>query len=199
MAPPMPPLYQDPLSAVPGAEWHWLDLARALAEVSCEAWALALVALAVYSFLEDDVKGVLKAFLPLALALAAAAVVALGARALGGAPRPLEGAGHALGPLLRRAFPTSQAAAVVVFAVYTALAYGRRALPAVVVAVLVGIARALGAPHWAADLTGGAVAGGVLAAAAYLLTLRLLPRGHLARLREQRRHGDPAPAGRGSA
>ena len=193
----MPPLYQDPLSAVPGAEWRWLDLARALSQVSCEVWALALIALAVYSFLEDDVKGVLKAFLPLALALAAAGAVALLARALGGAPRPLEGAGHAVAPLLRRAFPSGQAAAVAVFATYTALVYGRRALPAVVGAVLVGAARALGAPHWAADVAGGAIAGILLAFAAYAATLRLVPRGHLARLRE-RRDGVPAPAGRAS-
>src|SRR6266545_4749691 len=174
----MPPLYQDPLSAVPGAEWRWLDLARALSQVSCEVWALALIALAVYSFLEDDVKGVLKAFLPLALALAAAGAVALLARALGGAPRPLEGAGHVVAPLLRRAFPTGQAAAVAVFATYTALVYGRRALPAVVAAVLVGVARALGAPHWAADLGGGALAGVLLALVAYAITLRLVPRRH---------------------
>ncbi len=193
----MPPIYQDPLSAVPGAEWRWLDLARALAEVSCEGWALALIALAVYSFLEDDVKAVLKVFLPLALALAAAGAVALLARALGGVPRPLEGAGHVVAPLLRRAFPSGQGAAVAVFATYTALVYGRRALPAVVAAVLVGVARALGAPHWAADLGGGALAGVLLALVAYAITLRLVPRGHLARLRE-RRSGDPAAAGRGS-
>lgn len=193
----MPPLYQDPLSAVPGAEWRWLDVARALVEVSCEAWALALVALAVYSFLERDVKGVLKAFLPLALALAAAGGLALVARAIGGVPRPLEGAGHAVGPLLRRAFPSSQAAAVTVFATYTALAYRRRALSVVVVAATVALARALGRPHWAADLAGGGVAGVLLAAAAYAATLRLLPGGHLARLREGRHEGT-APADPGS-
>ena len=94
----MPPLYQDPLSAVPGA-WRWLDLVRAIAEVSCEAWALALLALAVYSFLETEVKGVLKAFLPLGLALVAAGGLALLVRALGGLPRPAEGVANAVGLL----------------------------------------------------------------------------------------------------
>ena len=101
----MPPLYQDPLSAVPGA-WRWVDLARALVEVSTEAWALAVLALAIYSFLEVEVRGVLKVFLPLALALSAAALAALTVRVLGGLPRPVEG-GLAVGALLRRAFPSA--------------------------------------------------------------------------------------------
>jgi membrane-associated phospholipid phosphatase len=191
----MPPLYQDPLSAVPGAEWRWVDVARALVEVSCEAWALALVALAVYSFLERDVKGVLKAVAPLALALAGAAALAFAARAIAGMPRPL-GAGHALGPLLRRAFPTGQTAAVAVFAAYAALAYGRRALPLAAAAVALGLARALGRPHWAADLAGGGIAGMALAVAAYAAALRLAPRGHLARLRADRgrRRARPEPS-----
>jgi hypothetical protein len=56
-------------------------LVRALVEVSCEGWALALVALAVFSFFESEVKGVLKVFLPLGVALLAAGAVALLARA----------------------------------------------------------------------------------------------------------------------
>jgi membrane-associated phospholipid phosphatase len=193
----MPPLYQDPLSAVPGAQWSWVEVARALAEVSCEAWALALIALAVFSFLERDVRGVLKAFLPLALALAAAGGLALLARAVGGAPRPLEGPGHAFLPLLRRAFPSGQAAAVAVFATYTALAYGRRALPAVVIAAVVGVARALGGPHWVAELVAGALSGSLLGGAAWMAALRLAPGGHVAGLRARRRP-DAASAGPGS-
>jgi membrane-associated phospholipid phosphatase len=193
----MPPLYQDPLSAVPGAQWSWLEVARALAEVSCEAWALALIALAVFSFLEGDVRGVLKAFLPLALALAAAGGVALLARAIGGAPRPLDATGHAFLPLLRRAFPSGQAAAVAVFATYTALAYGRRALAAVLVAAAVGVARAVGGPHWVAELLAGALCGAALGAVAWAATLRLLPGGHVAQLRARRRPA-AAPAGPGS-
>ncbi len=187
----MPPLYQDPLSAVPGTEWRWIDLARALVEVSCEAWAVALIALAVYSFLERDVKGVLKTFLPLALALVAAGALALVARAIGGVPRPLDGAGHALGPLLRRAFPSGQAAAVTVFATYTALVYRRRAAAVVVVAAAVALTRALGRPYWAADLAGGGIVGLLLAVAAYAATLKLLPGGHVAALRMRRRGGHP--------
>lgn len=193
----MPPIYQDPLSAVRGAEWRWPDLARALAEVACEPWALALIALAAYSFYERDVKGVLKSVLPLALALAAAGGIAVIARTIGGVPRPLEGAGHALAPLLRRAFPSDQAAAVAVFGTFTALAYGRRARRVVLVAVAVGVTRALGGAHWAAELACGGVAGFLLGVAAYASTLRLLPRGHMARLRAVRQ-GAGASADPGS-
>ncbi len=182
----MPPLYQDPLFAVPGAGWRWLDVARSLVDVSSQAWVLALVALAVYSFLERDVKDILKSFLPLALALAAAGALALAARAVGGMPRPLEGGGHSLGPLLRRAFPSHQVAAVVVFATYTAFVYRRRAVRAVLVAVAVGIGHAVGGAHWAADLAGGGLAGILVGVAAYAMTVRLLPEGHVARLRAGR-------------
>jgi membrane-associated phospholipid phosphatase len=196
----MPPLYQDPLSAVPGA-WRFLDLVRALVEVPCEGWALALVALAVFSYLESEVKGVLKAFLPLGLALVTAGAAALLARKLGGVPRPLDGAGHAVAPLLRRAFPSGQTAAVMVFVTYTALVYGRRAIPVVVPAALLGLAHALGGPHWAADLAGGGTLGLALGAVACGLTLRVAPDGHVAALRARRggrRGASPAPAGPGS-
>jgi membrane-associated phospholipid phosphatase len=184
----VPPLYQDPLSAVPGAAWSLGDVLRALVEVACQAWAVALVALAVYSFLERDVKGVLKAVAPLLLALAAAGALALAARAVGGLPRPLAGAGQVV-PLLRRAFPSEQSAAVAVFATYTALAYGRRAVPAVLAAVVVGLGHALGGTHWALELAAGGIAGVSIGAAAYGAALRVFPRGHLADLRAARGGG----------
>jgi membrane-associated phospholipid phosphatase len=152
---------------------------------------VALIAVAVYSFLERDVKGVLKAIAPLAIALAAAGAPSLAARALGGVPRPLAGAGQVL-PLLRRAFPSEQAAAVAVFATYTALVYGRRAVPVALVAAAVGLAQALGGPHWALELAAGGIAGVSIAAAAYASALRLLPRGHLATLRAARHDGAQA-------
>jgi hypothetical protein len=193
---PMPPLYQDPLSAVPGA-WRWGDLLRALVEVSTEAWALALVALALYSFFETEVKGALKVFLPLALALLAAAAFAFAARTLGGLPRPVGAAGHSLAPLLRRAFPTAQSVAVVVFATYTALVYGRRALVVAVPAAVLCVLHALAGPHPFAEFAGGAVGGLVLGAAAYGLTLRLSPDGHVAHRRDRAEPG-AASAGPGS-
>ena len=67
----MPPLFaHDPLEAVQRAShpgW-WLAPATALS-VACESWVLALLALATYAWLERDVVSVLRAFVPLALAL----------------------------------------------------------------------------------------------------------------------------------
>jgi membrane-associated phospholipid phosphatase len=168
------------------AAWRWVDLAAALADVASEAWVLGLVALALYAFFEREVKDVVKAALPLAVALAAAAGLAALARALGAVPRPA-GAGQGAAGLLRLAFPGGNTAAVAAFATYSLLAYGRRARAAVVVAAAIAVARAASGAHWAGDLAGGALAGAGLAALAYTVALRLSPAGHLARLRAGRR------------
>ncbi len=185
----MPPLYaQDPLSAVPrGLGWRWVDLPLAVVQVAGEGWALALIALALYSFFEHEVKDVLKAFLPLAVALAAAGALVLVARALGAVPRPVGGAADGVAPLLRHAFPSGQAAAAAVFATYSLLAYGRRARPALLLALAVAIARAVSGAHWALDLAGGGLAGIAVGTLVYRAAVRLFPRGHLARLRSTRR------------
>jgi membrane-associated phospholipid phosphatase len=197
----MPPLYvQDPLAAVErGTSWSWLDLPVALAEAAGEGWVVALIALALFAWLEREVKDVLKAFLPLLLALVAAGGVAALARGVGAVPRPVGGAGHGVAPLLSRAFPTGQAAAVAAFAAYALLAYGRRARAALLLAVAVATARVTSGAHWAADLAGGGVAGAALGAAAYAAALKLFPRGHLARLRAGRRSVPAALADRPSA
>jgi membrane-associated phospholipid phosphatase len=192
----MPPLSaQDALSAVQrGAGWRWLDLPVALADVASEPWVVALIALALFAWLEYEVKDVVKAFLPLGVALLAATAVAFAARALGAVPRPVgEGGPGATSLLLWRAFPAANVAAVAVFAAYALLAYGRRARGALVLAASVAVARALSGPHWVAHLVGGAAAGAVLGAAAYAIALRLWPEGHLARLRGARRR--PPDAG----
>jgi membrane-associated phospholipid phosphatase len=185
----MPPLYvQDPLAAVErGMGWRWMDLPVALADAASEAWVVALIALALFAWLEREVKDVVKVFLPLALALLAAGGLALLARILGAVPRPVGGAGRGLAPLLAHAFPTGQVAAVAVFATYALLAYGGRARPALLLAFVVATARVVVGPHWAADLAGGGLAGAVIGAAAYGTVLRLAPAGHLARLRAERR------------
>ncbi len=192
----MPPLYpHDPLSAVPRAAWRWLDLALAAGDVAGEPWVLALLALALYSWLDREVRGVVKTFLPFVGALAAAAVLAALARAALAVPRPVGAGGF--GALLRHAFPTGHAAAVAVFATYSLLAYGRRAVAAPALALVLALGRALSGPHWAAEVVAGGLAGGVLGTAAYAAALRLVPGGHLARLRADRRGHTIAPALRG--
>jgi membrane-associated phospholipid phosphatase len=183
----MPPLFaQDPLDALHLATQHrWLDVAVTAVAVACEPWAVALLALAFFSYLEREVPAVLKAVLPLAVALAAGGVLVLVGRATWAAPR-LAGSGQGLA-LLRHVLPGRQALAVGSLVAYSLLAYGRRGAPALVLAALGAAARILAGPHWAADLSGGGLAGAALAAAAYLATARLFPDGHLARARAARR------------
>lgn len=185
----MPPLYsQDPLSAVErGFAWRWVDLPVALLDAASEVWVVAFLALALFAWLEREVRDVLKAFLPLAVALAAAGGLAILARALGAVPRPVGGTARVLAPLLGRAFPTGQMGAVAAFATYALLAYGRRARAALVLAIAVATARVVGGAHWGADLAGGGIAGSALGALAYGIALRLSPGGHLSQLREVRR------------
>jgi membrane-associated phospholipid phosphatase len=184
----MPPLYaQDPLSAVQAAApWRWSDLPAALAHVASEAWVLALVALALYAFLEREVKDVVRVVLPLAVALAAAAGLAALGRALGAMPRPA-GAGEGAAGVLRHVFPGGNVAAVAAFAAYSLLVYGRRARAAALLAVPVAVARALASAHWAVDLLAGTLEGCGLAGAAYFTAVWLSPGGPLARLGERRR------------
>ncbi|WP_242346381.1 phosphatase PAP2 family protein [Anaeromyxobacter terrae] len=191
----MPPLYaQDPLGAANAAlQSRALDLPMAALLVACEPWMLVLVALALYSWLEGEVRGVLKSVAPATIAILLAVGVALAARAAGAAPRPLEASGFA--PLLRAAFPAPHAAGVAAFAVFSLLAYGRRALSVLALAALCAAARVRVGPHWAADLAAGGMLGVLVAGAAYLATLRLLPRGHLAALRARRVRRTASPGG----
>ncbi len=193
----MPPLSaQDALSAVQrGAAWRWLDVPVAIADVASEPWIVALLALALFAWLEYEVKDVVKAFLPLGAALVAAAGVALAAQALGAVPRPVgEGGPGTASLLLWRAFPASNLAAVAAFGAYALLAYGRRARGALALAAAVAVVRALSGPHWLAHLAGGAAAGLALGAGAYAAALRLWPGGHLARLRARRRSPEAGQA-----
>jgi membrane-associated phospholipid phosphatase len=86
---------------------------------------------------------------------------------------------------------------VAAFATYSALVYGRRSIVAVVAAVLVGLAHVVAGPHWPSDLTGGALLGGALGLAAYALTVRAVPGGHVA-TRRAGRSAREAHAGPGS-
>jgi hypothetical protein len=187
--PPMPPLYaQDPLSAVQrGGAWRWIDVPIALADVASEVWVLALVALALYAWLEREVRDVVEVFLPLAAALAAAAGLALLARAFGAVPRPVAGEEARAAGRLMRAVASGQAAGVAVFAAYSLLAYGRRARAALLFALVFVVGRAVAGPHGGFDLAAGAVLGAVLAGAACAGGTLLFPRGRLARLRAARR------------
>lgn len=183
----MPPLYaQDPLAAVQrGLDWRWLDVPYAIAGGATEPWVVALLALALYAWLEHEVRHVLAAFLPLVLAMAVAGGLALAARALGAAPRPVGGAAAEAGTILRSSLSGANVAVAATFAAYSLLAYGRRAWVSLVVALVAAASRAAGGAG-GVDLAGGGVMGLVAGASSYAAAIRLLPGGHLARLRARR-------------
>ena len=194
----MPPLYaQDPLGAARAAlQASALDLPMAALLVACEPWMLLLVALALYSWLEREVRGVLKAFAPAAAAILVA-VAALAARASGGSPRPLDAGGFA--PLLAGAFPAPHAAGVAALAVFSLLAYGRRAFVVLALGAICAVVRVRASAHWGVDLGAGGALGAAAAVAAYAGVLRLSRRAPRwdaalsARPEDATKSGMPAP------
>jgi hypothetical protein len=137
------------------------DVAVAAGLVACEPWVLPVLALALLGWLEDDVGGVLAVFLPLAVALAAAA--ALGVAGFPGAPL---------------AGPAALAA-------YALAAYGRRGLAALAFALF--CAGALVAAGEGAGLALGGITGAALGIVVWWGALRVLPGGRLARRWRARR------------
>ena len=192
----MPPLYaQDPLAAVQrGLEWSWLDVPLAVAGGAADPWVVALLALALYSWLEQEVSEVLASFLPLAVAMALAVGAGLLAKSLGAVPRPVSDAVSDGGSLLRLALEGANFAVAATFAAYSLLAYGRRAGASLAVALAAAGAGAAGGAGLL-ELAGAGLAGVALGASSHRAAVRLFPGGHLARLRRARRRPpDPPPA-----
>lgn len=182
----MPPfLPQPPLDAAGAAGVHrFLDVALAAVAVACEPWALALVAVALYSWLEREVRGVVAAAAPLVAALLAGSGLAFVAHAAWAAPRAVGAEG--LAPVLHDLLPGAQILALATFVTYTLLVYRWRGLPVLLLAAAGVAARVHAGPRWGPDLAGGGLVGALLAVAAYALTLRAFPRGHLAARRSPR-------------
>jgi hypothetical protein len=174
----MPPVVaQDPFVAVHQAlQARWLDVPMAVLSVLFEAWALALVALAVLSWLEKDVPSVLRAYLPLAVALGVGAAAVFLLREAWGAPRPVgaqAGIRVVLEPVLRHGFPTGQALHAATFAAYTLRRYGRRGLFALAFPVLAVFSRIYAGPAWPVEVGLGLVLGTALGLGARAAAVRL--------------------------
>jgi hypothetical protein len=183
----VPPLLaQDPLDALQrSGSLGWQQVVALVIAVACEPWALAVVAVALYSWLERGVPAVVKAAIPLAVALLVGEALSAAGRGAWMAPR-LAGAGQGAAPVLRWLLGGS-AAPLGTFVTYSLLVYGRRAAAVLGLAALGIAARIWAGPHWLAELGGGGLAGALLGSAVYLATLRLFPEGHLAAVREERR------------
>jgi membrane-associated phospholipid phosphatase len=189
----MPPLYaHDPFVAVQRAvAMRWLDVPMALLSIACEGWMVALIALAMYAWLEKDVPSVWKTFAPLVVGLVAGGVLVHVLKDVWATPRPLAVYGPArvhvlLQPLWKHGFPSGHSVSAGTFAAFTLAVYGRRGLAAIALPLLGGVSRVYVGAHWVADVIGGWAIGIGLALLVYFAAVRVLPRGHLARLRAER-------------
>lgn len=184
----MPPLLtQDPLGvAATAGEPRCLVLLVATLHVAAEPWALAVLALAAYSWLEREVRGVLEAVVPLALALGLGGVAVEIARVAAAAPRPAGAPGLAL--LVRHLFPGPHVLALAAFAGYSLLTYRRRAFAPLVLAALASLGVA--GRYGGGALAAGVAAGVALAALAYAVAVRLARRGVLAARARTREDAD---------
>src|SRR5512140_1011574 len=163
----MPPLFaHDPLDALQrGAHPGWLLAPATALSVACEHWVLALLALALYAWLERDVPAVLRTFAPLALALVVGvALVAAGARA-----GVLAGWGV-------RAIPSGHALWGATFAVYTFRVYGlKTGLLAALLPLTGGAARIYLGSNGVPSVGAGWVIGALIGWSAYAVAVRVVP------------------------
>jgi hypothetical protein len=174
----MPPvLPQDPFETAHRAlQAGWLDVPMAVLAALVDPWVLALAALALHAWLERDVPGALRAWVPLAVALGLEALLLALLRDLWAAPRPSTDPGAssgALAPVLRHGFPAGTALFAATVAAYTSLRYGRRGLPALGLALAAVASRIYAGPGWAAEVLIGLPAGAAIGAAARAGAARL--------------------------
>jgi hypothetical protein len=163
--PGMPPIFPyDPLEAAHRAATHPRVLAVAMAlSVASEPWALILVALAAYAWLEREVRAVLRAVLPLSIALALGLGIVAAAARIGVA-----------GGWGVRAVPSGHALWGATFAAYTLRYYGRRwGAAAAVLPLAGGAARIWLGSNGVPSVAAGWVIGGLLGALACWAGARL--------------------------
>ena len=173
----------DPFLAVQHALARpWLDPIMATLSLLCEGWVLALVVVAWAIAFGRPRPGVLRAALPILLALAVDGVVVQALKHAVHLPRPLAvlGADHVhvlLAPLRAGSMPSGHASAAATLAAYLGGRRRREAAVAWPLAVLGGISRVYVGAHWVLDV----VVGWMVGAAVGWTVARLATRG--ARLR----------------
>ncbi|HTP25432.1 MAG TPA: phosphatase PAP2 family protein [Anaeromyxobacteraceae bacterium] len=201
-----PPLYaHDPFLSLHWAmQSRWLDLPAAALSTLCEGWALLLLGLLVFCWMERNPGRVLAVLLPLPLALLASGGLTQDLKELCATPRPLMVFGPhqvrvGMEPLYLHGFPSGHSSAVATFAVYANLVYGRRARWTFGLMVLGGLSRVYVGAHWVTDVIGGWGLGTLLGMLGYGLAIWLFPGGYLARLRRERRQTCRPPEVPGAA
>jgi membrane-associated phospholipid phosphatase len=181
----MPPLFaHDPLAAAQRAiHPGWLLALATALSVACEYWALTLVALAVFAWLEHDVPSALKGFVPFVLAL----TVAIGFIAVVGRV----GAAAGLGV---RAVPSAHALWGATFAAYLFRVYGkRRGLVAALLPLAGGLSRIFLGSNGIPSVAVGWVIGALLGLATFELAARAAPQSPAGLRRGQQRDPGRVP------
>jgi membrane-associated phospholipid phosphatase len=176
----------------------WLDPVMIAVSTACEGWAIALIALVWIATLEQRRRPILRAAAPLAVALLLDGLLVQLVKRVWNVPRPLAVLGEEqvrllVEPLRQHSMPSGHASAAAVLAVYLTLRYGARGAPALVLALVGGVARVYVGAHWGRDIAVGWLIGGALGFAAQAAVLRLETRRGAASL--SARAGATPPSG----
>jgi undecaprenyl-diphosphatase len=158
-------------------ERPWLDPIMAALSRLCEGWVVALVALAWAVAAGRTPRGIVRAAVPLLLALAADAAVVQALKVALHTPRPLAvlGAGQVhvlLAPLRAHSMPSGHASAAATLAAYLVGRRRREGAVAWPLAVLGGISRVYVGAHWVLDVVAGWLVGAIVGYAGARLAAR---------------------------
>jgi undecaprenyl-diphosphatase len=158
-------------------EHPWLDPIMTTATQLCAGWVVALLAVVWAASTARTRAGMVRAALPILLALAVDGVLVEALKIELHLPRPLAVLGpqqvHVLlAPLRAQSMPSGHASAAATFASYLWFRRRREAVVAGPVAVLGGVSRVYVGAHWVFDVLAGWIVGALVGWAAARLAAR---------------------------
>ncbi|HEX9049919.1 MAG TPA: phosphatase PAP2 family protein [Anaeromyxobacter sp.] len=162
----------DPFVAVQHVlERPWLDPVMATLSQLCQGWVVALFALAWAVAVGRTRQGILRAGVPILLALAVDGALVQALKIALHTPRPLAvlGADHVhvlLSPLRAHSMPSGHASAAATLAAYLGGRRRREGAVAWPLALLGGISRVYVGAHWVIDVVAGWLVGAIVGHAA---------------------------------
>ncbi len=174
---PFPYAFDPFLSVQHALERPWLDPVMETLSRLCEGWVVVLVAVAWAVLVGRTRKGVLRAGLPILLALAVDGILVEALKLALHTPRPLAVLGpqqvHVLlAPLRAHSMPSGHASAAATLAAYLVGRRRREGNLAWPLALLGGISRVYVGAHWVLDVVAGWIVGAIVGYAAARLASR---------------------------